>query len=280
MLHSLKSLYTINYMRPINPTFSIIIPAFNEENRIGTTLLDWVNFLSAYYADDYEILIIIDGCTDHTLELVAEICSQTEVIRSFYSPTRLGKGGALLEAFERCKGAYIFFTDADGSLPVTEFPKFVRALKTHDLVIGTRYFKGSIFLDNVCFSRFMASRAFNALLKLFFPQLRNVYDTQCGAKILKKNIVDHVNGELLITDFAFDVNLLLSALNNGFKFGEVPVQNNHVENGSKVSRMLLKTSFKMFFSLVRLRFYYSKFRPFLYCRFLKCSMRFFLSVLR
>lgn len=278
MLSSVDYLYKTNRKQVVHPVFSIVIPAFNEESRIIPTLLDWVNFLNLYPNMNYELLVIMDGCTDHTLDVVSDFCTNENSILPLFYPTKLGKGGAILEAFKKCRGNFVFFTDADGSLPVTEFPKFIKALKTHDFVIGSRYFDGSLFLNTLSFSRFVASRIFNALLKLLFPKLKQIRDTQCGAKLLRKEVVDVVCDELLITDFAFDVNLILSALNAGFSFRELPVQYNHVELDSKVSNELFKTGFKMFFSIVRLKLFYSWIRPILSSRFMKRFAHVFLGV--
>jgi hypothetical protein len=92
-----------------------------------------------------------------------------------------------------------------------------------------------------------------------FWRLRGLKDTQCGVKVFSKDLIDTINGDFLIADFAFDVNLVYSAVRHGFKVKEVGIT--WVEkDGGNVSRELLKHSFIMAFSLLRLRIYYSPFK--------------------
>jgi dolichyl-phosphate beta-glucosyltransferase len=261
----------------LKPRFSVVIPALNEGIRIEKTLLEWIGFLDEHHSGEYEILVIMDGCTDNTVDAVLRIANG-HVVPIVYS-NRLGKGGALIEAFKRSRGAVIFFTDADGSLIVDEFAGFINAIEFGDLVIGCRYFKGSDFVAELPLRRLLASRVLNGLLQLLFPKLRGVYDTQCGAKAVHKEVIRQIGGDLFITDFAFDINLVYSALCSGFVVKEIAVKYEHVENESKVSQILLKTCFGMFLSVVRLRLYYSKSRELLFSDgILKCLLSFLMKV--
>jgi glycosyltransferase involved in cell wall biosynthesis len=244
------------------PRFSIVIPAFNEEARIEGTLRKWIGFLDCFYTGEYEILVIIDGCTDNTVDIVCKFANE-RVVPLVYSE-RLGKGGALIEAFRYSKGDVIFFTDADGSLSVDGFVSFMNAIKFGNLVIGCRYFRGSDFVANLPLCRWVSSRVFNGLVQLLFPKLRGIYDTQCGAKAVRKDVISRVGDDLFITDFAFDINLIYSALRFGFVVKEISVDYDHVEDESKVSRSLFKVCFGMFLSIVRLRLYYSKLRKLIF----------------
>lgn len=255
-----ESLFVVPVKEKNKVKFSIILPALNEEHRIKKTILNWTNYLNMHCPDNYELLVIIDGCTDQTLEVVVNCSENHRQIFPVYFPERLGKGGALLEAFKISHGDFLFFTDADGSLPVIEFPKFVRAINQNDLIIGSRYFEGSKFSQNICFRRFILSRIFNALLRTFFPELICLRDTQCGAKAIRREVVARIMDDLIITDFVFDVNLIFSTLINGFCYKEIDVNYFHVSDESKVSCALFKTGFRMFLSLIKLRLYYSRFR--------------------
>jgi glycosyltransferase involved in cell wall biosynthesis len=240
------------------PRVSIIIPAFNEEARIDGVLRKWIDFLDYFCPNEYEILVIVDGCTDNTADIVSKFANG-RIVPLIYLK-RLGKGGALMEGFKWSRGDVIFFTDADGSLNVNDFVNFMDAIEFCDLVVGCRYFRGSSFVAGLPLRRLLFSRTFNCLVKLLFPKLRGFHDTQCGAKAVRRNVIRKVGRDLFITDFAFDINLIYSALRFGFIVKEVAVGYNHVEKDSKVSRSLFKTGFGMFLSVVRLRIYYSKFR--------------------
>jgi glycosyltransferase involved in cell wall biosynthesis len=261
------------------PRLSVVIPAFNEETRIGSTLSDWMKFLNEHYLGNYEILVIMDGCTDQTFHVVSWLAKDSDghIIPCFH-PRRLGKGGALIEAFKESRGEVLFFTDADGSVPVSEFPRFMRSIKDDDLVLGCRYFRGSDFASDLPLGRLVFSRAFNVLLKIVFPRLRPLHDTQCGAKALHRRALDVIVEDLFITDFAFDVNLIYSALRHGLGVKEIGIKYNHFENESKVSHRLLKTGFGMFLSILRLRLYYSRFRGLIHSSQLKGIIEFLMRV--
>jgi glycosyltransferase involved in cell wall biosynthesis len=242
--------------------FSIVIPAFNEEARIEGTLRKWIDFLDHSCPGEYEILVIMDGCTDNTVSVVSKF--DNGYVFPLVYPKRLGKGGALIEAFKYSRGDVIFFTDADGSLGVDNFVSFANAIESGDLVIGCRYFEGSGYVANLPLRRLVFSRIFNGLVRTLFPKLRGVHDTQCGAKAVRRDVLFRVVSDLFITDFAFDVNLIYSSLRLGFVVKEIAVDYDYVENESKVSSSLFKVCFGMFLSLVRLRLYYSKFRKLLF----------------
>lgn len=261
------------------PLFSIVIPAFNEEHRIVKTLLKWTEFLDEHFNRDYEILVVIDGCTDRTPSIVSDFAKKVDSVVPLLYPKRLGKGLALKEAFERARGDFIFFTDADASLPTGEFSKFTEAIKTSDLAIGCRYWDGSTFEFGLPIRRLVLSRVFNALLHIAFKELKGIRDTQCGAKILRRDVFLAVKDYLLIFDFAFDVNLVYSALRRGFTVANVYVDWNHYEDESKVSGNCWKIGFAMFISVLRLRVYYSRFRKLLYSRCLKGLFKLLYKVL-
>jgi dolichyl-phosphate beta-glucosyltransferase len=252
------------------PRVSVVIPAFNEEARIGSTISQWVGFLGEHYSRSYEILVVMDGCTDQTVDVVSKISNQSEgLIISYYFPRKLGKGGALIEAFRGARGKVLFFTDADCSVPTGELLKFVSTVEKDDVAIGCRYFKGSDFVDNLPLSRFIFSRGFNALLKIMFPALKHFHDTQCGAKAIQRHMLDTLGDDLFITDFAFDVNLIYAALRHNLSVREIRIKSNHYENESKISPKLLKISFAMFLSIVRLRLHYSRFKSLIHSSRLK-----------
>jgi len=241
---------------------SIVFPAFNEGVRIEETLSKWIRFLDEHYFGKYEILVVMDGCTDNTVDIVLKFTDRP-VVPLIY-PRRLGKGGALIEAFKYSKGDVVFFTDADGSLDVDAFRSFMYAIRFSDLVIGCRYFRGSEFINGLPFYRLLLSRIFNCLVRLLFPSLMGFYDTQCGAKAIRRDVISKIDRDLFISDFAFDVNLIYSVLRHGFIVREIAVGYNHVKCGSKISCGLLKISFRMFLSTIKLRLYYSRFRKLLF----------------
>jgi glycosyltransferase involved in cell wall biosynthesis len=243
------------------PILSLIVPAYNEAKRISSTLQDLVLLDDHRRPGQVEMIVIMDGCTDRTPEIVEKILKdfRQAVILTF--PNRLGKGGAIIEALKHAKGDIIAFIDADGSIPTTELLRLSKLLDHYDMVIGSRYLDGSKASVRPV-KRVLFSRAFNLLVKSLFWNLRTIDDTQCGIKVFKREVLERIKYELIIADFAFDVNLLCSALKNGYRVKEVGIIWTE-KNGSQLSKRFGKLTIVMGFSLLRLRIYYSPFKKIL-----------------
>ncbi len=251
-------------MLETTPQFSLVVPAYNEVDRIEPTLKDLMFTLDhkLKFNANYELLIIMDGCKDGTPERVKAITKNHLSVSAIVLPNRLGKGGAIIEALKYAKGDRIAFIDADGSIPSRELSRLIGLTDQYDLVIGSRYAKNSVLPFKRSFGRFFFSRSFNVLLGLLFWRLHNIKDTQCGVKIFTKKLIDTISGDLLISDFAFDVNLIYSALFHGFKVKEVGIT--WIEkDGSKLSHGFYKQPIFMALSLLRLRIYYSNLKKIL-----------------
>ena len=246
------------------PQLSLVVPAYNEVGRIEPTLKDLMFTLDHKFKfkKNYELLIIMDGCKDGTPERVKAIIKSHHCVSAIVLPNRLGKGGAIIEALKYAKGDLIAFVDADGSISSSELSRLIELTDQYDLVIGSRYAKNSVLPVRRSFGRFFFSRAFNVLLGLLFWRLHNIRDTQCGVKIFTKKLIDTINGDLLISDFAFDVNLIYSALYHGFKVKEVGITWTE-KGGSKLSHGFYKQPIFMALSLLRLRIYYSNLKKIL-----------------
>jgi len=231
----------------------IIIPAYNEENRIEKTFR---SIRETFH--DSKIVVVMDGCTDKTYEIVSGLADQRVILLVY--ERRLGKGGAIMQGLKNGNGSVIALLDADGATSPRELQKLIREVGQYDLVFGSRYLKDSKILANEPLSRVFLSRIFNALIKIMFWSMKGIMDTQCGAKVFKGSIIEKIKKDLFITDFAFDVNFIYSALRHGFRVKELGITWKHVEDNSKVSTDSFKLSLKMFLSLIRLRLYYSKFK--------------------
>ncbi|MEM3666740.1 MAG: glycosyltransferase [Candidatus Bathyarchaeia archaeon] len=255
----------------VKPKLSVIIPAYNEEDRIIHRLLSINRTFSNTLGNNYEVIVVMDGCTDNTVKLVSAFIKALDglnVVALSFSK-RLGKGGAIIKGLERASGENIIITDADDSVQPEDLLNLAKHLDNSEVVIGSRYVKDAKVLVKETFLRFLLGRAFNAFVKLFFWRLRAINDTQCGAKAIRKHAFSTIKDELIVAGFAFDINLIYSTVRRGFKVKEVGITWRHVEKSSKVSKALLKLIIGMFFSLVRLRLYYSKFRPILLKRPMK-----------
>lgn len=243
------------------PQFSIVIPAYNEVGRIEPTLKSLMFALDHQFirTKNYELLIIMDGCKDGTPEIVKAIIKNRLGTSAIVLPNRLGKGGAIIEALKYARGDLIAFIDADGSIPLSELNRLIDFTDKYDLVIGSRYAKDSFLPYRRPLRRSLFSRSFNVFMKLMFWQLRGIKDSQCGLKIFTKKLTEKIKDDLLITDFAFDVNLIYSAHTHGFETKEVGITWID-KDGGELSKGLIREGMTMAFSLFRLRIYHSPLR--------------------
>lgn len=226
----------------MTPDFSIIIPAYNEAQRIGQ-LLSQIPSWGGHY------LVICDG-SDATVAIVREFAAAHPEIdlRCLTYSLRLGKGGAVREGFLTATTPSVGFMDADASTSVAQMVSLFAALDGADCVIGSRWLPGSIVPERQGIARRFESRGFNLLIRLLFGL--SLTDTQCGAKVFKKTAIDAVIGEMSASGFEFDVELLWRLSRKGYVIKEYPItwQN---QGGSRVKGTDI---FRMLRSLVSLRF--------------------------
>jgi hypothetical protein len=170
-------------------------------------------------------------------------------------PEPIGKGGALIEGLKLAPlGDLIGYVDADGATTPRAFHELVNQTKRADCVIASRWLPGAVLHQSQPGRRQFASRVFHMIVQtLFWMHIR---DTQCGAKVMRRQAVEKIHPSLRITDMAFDINLLFVLKRNGFTVLEEPTEWTD-KAGSKVA--LGKTSLSMLLSIIRLRLVYSPF---------------------
>ena len=227
---------------------SIIIPAYNAEKTIGRTLREYVDYFSAEYEGDFEILIVANGCTDRTSDLVLEQCARFPEVRHSSFEGKIGKGGAIIEGFKAVTGDIVGFVDADNSTAPPDLHRLVAQLDTCSGTIGSRWLPTSNVVVKQPLPRRAASRGFNLLVRLAFRL--PFADTQCGAKVFKKAAIDDVIHDLKTPGFAFDVELLYRLQQSGHRMKEVPIT---WKDGDRSTLDLKATVPAMFLAVVRLR---------------------------
>lgn len=233
---------------------TIIIPAHNEELRIGRMLDAYLPYFTERYGRDVEFLAVVNGSTDRTADVVASYAARFPGLRSIVEPKPIGKGGALIVGFKAAQGDLVGFVDADGATPPEAFDELVARIGPADAIIASRWAPGAKVSPRQPLDRRLASRTFNGLTRLLFG-LR-LTDTQCGAKLLRRETVQRVLPALGITRWAFDVDLLFQIRRAGCRIVEIPTVWHDVE-GSKVD--VTRASTEMLLALVRLRLLYSSF---------------------
>jgi glycosyltransferase involved in cell wall biosynthesis len=235
-----------------DPSLLILIPAYNEEARIEPVLRDYAQFFQQNYSGKFRIFVVLNGCTDDTLGVVRRVAADFPEVRALEFRSAIGKGGALIEGLRLASlGDVIGYVDADGATPPHAFLDLVKKIGAADCVIGSRWLPGAIIHQSQTGNRQFASRVFHLIVQLLFWM--NIRDTQCGAKVMKREVVEKIHPLLQIADMAFDINLLVAIKRAGFKILEVPTEWTD-QIGSKVA--LTRTSLTMFLSVVRVRLIY------------------------
>lgn len=223
-------------------SLSIVIPAYNEQARLGPTLEIVVQFLRAKNFAFAELIVVDDGSRDATAALVEGFAREHTQVRLLRNPGNRGKGYTVRHGMLQAKGEWILYTDADLSAPIAEFDKlFDAALEAGARVaIGSRALDRSLVGVHQSAFRELSGRAFNLLMRLItgLPFL----DTQCGFKLFESSAAREIFERQTLDGFSFDVEDLVIAKALGIKSIEVPVVWNNVE-GTKVGMLAGVQSF-------------------------------------
>ena len=229
----------------MDPGLSIVIPAWNEEDRLRRTLERYLPALESR-ATPFEVIVVTDGSRDRTAAVARSYANRG--VRLLEFPVKLGKGGAILEGLRVAQHEYVGYLDADGPIPPSEVYRLVDALKESDCVVASRWVRGSVILHAEPRFNQLAGRLWNFLVRslLFLP----IRDTQCGAKFLRRSVLVPTLRAVALTNRAFDVDLLYHVRKRGFRLQEVPVTWRH----DPATRMPIGRAIPvMFLSLVGVR---------------------------
>ncbi|MSU42094.1 MAG: glycosyltransferase [Pedosphaera sp.] len=241
------------------PRLALLIPAYNEESRIGPVLARYAQACRAAWPGHVRITVVLNGCRDNTLAVVQQAAASWPEIEWLDFPAPIGKGGALIEGLQHAlaSGADIIgYVDADGATPPAAFLELARrcAEGEADCLIGSRWLPGSVLHRRQPRLRRFLSRGFHAIVQMLFWM--SIQDTQCPAKVVRRAALEQVMTSLRIADLAFDVNLLYALHRVGTRIREVPVEWED-QAGSKVTASLGRSCLVMFLSVARLRLVYS-----------------------
>jgi glycosyltransferase involved in cell wall biosynthesis len=235
------------------PSLLLLIPAYNEEDRIEPVLRDYARYFHERYHGKFQLVVVLNGCTDGTLGVVRRVGAEYPEVTALEFTEAIGKGGALIEGLKLAPLAdLIGYVDADGATPPHAFHELVKHIGGVDCVVGSRWLPDSVLHVEQSGRRRFASRAFHVIVQCLFWM--NIRDTQCGAKVMRREAVEKVHSSLRIADMAFDINLLYSLKRAGYHLREVPTEWTD-KIGSKVT--LARTSLTMFLSVVRIWLIYS-----------------------
>jgi len=227
---------------------SIIVPAYNEANRITCFLKELVEF-ALQDAAMREIIVVDDGSSDHTVQLVKEMAEKYPFITLLKHDQNRGKGAAVKLGSAEAKGDIQVFMDADGSYGPDQIVNNLKFFdEGYDVVIGSRFMEGSVKDYEEGLRRKVMRTVFNRLVHLFlFDQIQ---DTQCGFKMFRRSVANVIYPEMRLTGFGFDLEFIYLALKNKFKIKESPVTC-YFRDGSKVR--VIRDTIKIFFNLFEIR---------------------------
>lgn len=218
--------------RLATPFLSVVVPAFNEEPRIGSTL----DAVVAYLREQpytWEVLVVDDGSSDRTAAVVSERASEDERVRLETLPHR-GKGWAVRHGMLAVTGQLRFMCDADLAMPMEQLGGFLdRMAEGYDLVIGSRQIAGAQRIGEPRI-RHLMGRVFNWGVRLL--AVRGFEDTQCGYKCIRGQAADELFGLQRTAGFGFDVEVLYLATKRGMRVMEMPIEWHH-RDSSKVRRV-------------------------------------------
>jgi dolichyl-phosphate beta-glucosyltransferase len=229
------------------PDLSIIIPSFNEEQRLPDTLRK----IAAYVRErrpDTEVIVVDDGSTDKTATVARSYQARIPLLRVLSNGTNRGKGFSVRHGSLEARGNIVLFTDADLSSPIEEGEKLLARLATHDVAIGSRAVDRSLIEAHQSAFRESAGIVFNRIVRII---LRLPFvDTQCGFKAFRRERCRIIFEQQTIERFGFDPELLYLARHHGLSTIEVPVRWAH-SPATKVS--MLKDSVQMFLDVFVIR---------------------------
>ncbi len=227
--------------------FSCVIPAFNEEKRMETTLSKVKAFLCRQPYPS-EIIVVDDGSTDATSNLAKKILEPFSH-QILCNPKNLGKGFAVRRGILAARGEYLLFSDADLSTPIEEWPRFLEKLKEgFDVVIGSRALPDSKVEIHQKILRESMGKTFNRIATLLTFQ--GIRDSQCGFKGFTRKAGRELFQRQRLNGFSFDAEILFLAQRLGYRILELPV----TWRNSPQSRVnLLRDPAAMFLDLLRIR---------------------------
>jgi hypothetical protein len=198
----------------------VTIPCHNDSKFLESAVLALKKELEGL-EKDFLIIIAEDGSTDDSAEISKHLADQDSKIVHFHADSKLGRGSALMNAWEKVDGQIYAYIDCDLATDMRFFPDLINYIEEgYDLATGSRYLEGSMCRRP--FLRKLTSKGYNAIIRLLFSD--GVHDHQCGFKAYSKRMVDHILRECKDNDWFWDTETIVLAHRDGFSIKEFPVE--------------------------------------------------------
>jgi dolichyl-phosphate beta-glucosyltransferase len=201
---------------------SVIIPAYNEAKRITPTIKSVVEYLEKLSKNRYEIIVVLDGSKDNTLEVVSKLANKYKAIKIINNTINRGKGAVVKQGILDSQGDYVLFMDADNSTRIDELDQILPVMrKGVDIVVGSRDMHGSkVEVRQARYKEILGDLG-NLWIQLLL--VGGIKDTQCGFKVFKGDIARNIFSRLNMQGWSFDIELLALAHHFGYSIKEMPV---------------------------------------------------------
>jgi dolichyl-phosphate beta-glucosyltransferase len=231
---------------------SVVIPTYNEQDRLGITLEAMTSYLSSK-PYTYELLLVDDGSRDKTIEVASEIISHHSLVnfRIIKNVSNHGKGYVVKQGMLAAKGQIILFSDADLATPIEVLDAMLPLIETkYDVVFASRALDRTLITEHQPKFRELSGKIINKIVQLLY--LPRVQDSQCGFKLFKRKVAQTIFSRQVLTGWLFDVEILWLAKKFGFSLFEYPVPWRHVPD-SRV-KMNLGSILSLMKDIIKLRF--------------------------
>jgi dolichyl-phosphate beta-glucosyltransferase len=231
------------------PRLSIVVPAYNEEQRLPRTIEAIEHYMEARQIP-YELILVDDGSVDATRMIMDRAAERNSRVRVEALPRNRGKGRAIATGVAVARGSEILVTDADLSTPIEELEKLQAALDGGaGVAIASRSVKGSRVEISQPFYRVLMGKTFNLMVQALL--LPGIWDTQCGFKLFRADVARAVFEGLTTDRFGYDPEVLYRAKKQGVRIAEVPVV---WRNSAPTKVSTFRSSLEMFKDVIRIRF--------------------------